>query len=248
MNDSAVLEFWRVSKSFSRHKPRELLRHRLIDWVARRNLTRFYALKDISFSLKRGESLAVIGPNGAGKSTLLGLIAGVSSPDSGSIFVKGRVAALLELGSGFHPDLTGTENIKMNAALLGFSREDCKRLLPEIVDFSELAEFLDEPLRTYSTGMVMRLAFSVAVNLNPDILITDEILAVGDHSFQQKCFERMREFRKAGKTLLFVSHAPGMLDKMCDRALWLDHGQMIMDSSLANVLPAYMGRATAASS
>src|SRR5262249_42903643 len=155
--------------------------------------------------------MAVVGPNGAGKSTLLGLVAGLSSPDSGTVSVNGRVAALLELGSGFHPDLTGSENVHLNASLLGLSRKRTSQLFDEIADFSGIGEFIDEPLRTYSTGMTMRLAFSVAIHMDPEILLIDEVLAVGDAAFQVKCFEKIRQFRQAGKTLLCVSHASGMV-------------------------------------
>ena len=187
----------------------------------------------------------MVGANGAGKSTLLTLVAGLSRPDSGEICVWGRLAALLDLGSGFHPDLTGAENIRMNASLLGFSRKRTNALFSEIVDFSEIGDFIDEPLRTYSTGMTMRLAFSVSINLDPDILIADGILAVGDHAFQAKCFDKIRQFRERGKTMLFVSHAPGMLKEMCNRAIWLDNGDLMMDGPLDAVMAEYHGRMAA---
>jgi ABC-type polysaccharide/polyol phosphate transport system ATPase subunit len=239
-----AIEFTNVSKSFSRHRTHALLRQHVADWFHRGKENRFYALKHISFRLDHGESLAVIGANGAGKSTLLTLVAGLSRPDSGMISVLGRTAALLDLGSGFHPDLTGAENIRLNAALLGFSRARTRELFSDIVEFSEIGDFLHEPLRTYSTGMVMRLAFSVAINLDPDILIADEVLAVGDHAFQTKCFDKIRQFRDRGKTMLFVSHAPAMLKNMCDRAIWLDNGDLMMDGPLDKVLAAYHGRVT----
>jgi ABC-type polysaccharide/polyol phosphate transport system ATPase subunit len=188
-----------------------------------------------------GESIAVIGGNGAGKSTLLSLVTGLAIPNEGSIHVKGRVAALLELGAGFHPDLTGRENVFMNAALLGFSRKETNNLFDSIVEFSGVGEFINQSLRTYSTGMSLRLAFSVAVNLNPDILIVDEILAVGDQSFQGKCIDRIRRLRKAGKTLLFVSHNAGMVLELCDRAIWLDHGELVMQGPAKEVVSAYQG-------
>ncbi len=240
-----VVEFRGVAKSFARHKPRELLRSHLQRWVGAGGSERFQALKNISFRLDRGESLGIIGPNGAGKSTLLSLVAGLSQPDNGEITVNGRIAALFELGSGFHPDLTGAENISVNASLLGFSRAQTKELFPKIVEFSELGQFMDEPLRTYSSGMIMRLAFSVAVNLDPDILITDEILAVGDHAFQTKCFEKIWEFRRAGKTMLFVSHIAPIFTQLCDRAIWIDGGEIVMDGRVDEVLAAYHGGAPA---
>ena len=203
----------------------------------------FAAVKNVSFTMQRGESMAVVGPNGAGKSTLLSLVAGLSKADAGSIAVNGRVAALLELGSGFHPDLTGEENVRLNAALLGLSRKRISELFDEIIEFSGIAsEFIDEPLRTYSTGMVMRLAFSVAINMDPDVLLVDEILAVGDASFQEKCFQKVHEFRNSGRSLLCVSHAAGMVQQLCDKAIWLDHGEMVMGGEINEVLEAYNGR------
>jgi ABC-type polysaccharide/polyol phosphate transport system ATPase subunit len=183
-----------------------------------------------------------VGQNGAGKSTTLSLIAGLSWPERGSVSVSGRIAALLELGSGFHHDLTGMENIKLNASLLGFSRKQTLGMIDEIIEFSGVGDFIHEPIRTYSTGMVMRLAFSVAVNLNPDILITDEILTVGDAAFQEKCLSRIRQFTEAGKTIVSVSHDPGMVKMLCDRAIWLDHGHLIQDGKASEVLQAYADR------
>src|SRR6476661_3153162 len=222
-----LIEFRGVSKSFARHAGRMLLRDRLTHWLKGQHQDRFYALKNISFVVEAGEGLAVVGANGAGKSTLLGLVAGLARPDEGMVTVKGRIAALLELGSGFHPDLTGAENVSVNAALLGLSRRRTAELFDEIVDFSGIGEFIDEPLRTYSSGMIMRLAFSVAINIDPEILLVDEVLAVGDTGFQEKCFERLRRFRQAGRTLLCVSHSSAMVREMCDRAIWLDHGELM---------------------
>ncbi len=156
------------------------------------------------------------------------------------------LAALLELGTGFHGDLTGRENVFLNAALLGLTRKEATRAFDEIVEFSGIADFIEEPLRTYSSGMTMRLAFSVAINTNPDILIVDEILAVGDHTFQAKCVDRIHQFRNAGKTILAVSHSQTMVEKLCDRALWLDHGQAVMQGRISEVLDSYMGRTQAA--
>jgi ABC-type polysaccharide/polyol phosphate transport system ATPase subunit len=184
----------------------------------------------------------VVGPTGAGKSTLLGLLAGLAQPDCGEITVNGRVAALLELGSGFHPDLTGAENLWLNASLLGLTRKRTEELFDTIVEFAGIGEFIGEPLRTYSAGMLMRLAFSVAVNTDADILVIDEILAVGDQAFQAKCFERILEFRRGSKTILCVSHSLEMLESLCDRALWLDHGEVMMDGTMRSVREAYEGR------
>ena len=241
-----VIEFQNVSKSYHLHGGQMLLRDRLLHLFQQQPKDRFFAVKNVSFHVNSGESLAVIGPNGAGKSTLLGLVAGLSLPDSGKVVINGRVAALLELGSGFHPDLTGTENVYLNASLLGLSKTRTRELFDEIVDFSGIGEFIEEPLRTYSTGMMMRLAFSVAINMDPEILLIDEVLAVGDAAFQVKCFEKIREFRRAGKTLLCVSHASGMVQELCDHALWLDHGEVMMAGSIVEVAQAYAGRPAAA--
>jgi len=238
MRPTAAIEFCNVSKHFVRHKGGALLRSHVLSWFGEPT-TQYEALKNISFSLERGESLAVIGPNGAGKSTLLSLAAGIAEPDGGEIFINGRVASLLELGSGFHQDLTGAENILMNAALLGFSRAEARVVMPHIMDFCELGEFLNEPLRTYSSGMTMRLAFAVAVHVDPDILITDEVIAVGDHAFQAKCFAKIQEMRHAGRTMLCASHSGSLLSSICDKAIWMDHGSMIMMGPLTEVLNAY---------
>lgn len=241
----SLIEFRDVSKCFHRHAGQLLLRNHLTDFFRRQRSEPFYALKHVSFQVEPGESLAVVGRNGAGKSTLLGLVAGLSKPDGGSVTVNGQVAALLEMGSGFHPDLTGRENVRLNASLLGLSRKQTKAAFDDIVEFSGIGEFIDEPLRTYSTGMVMRLAFSVAVNRNPEILLIDEVLAVGDAVFQAKCFERIHEYRNSGRTLLCVSHASGVVQNLCDRAIWLDHGELIMSGAIAEVTAAYAGRQSA---
>jgi ABC-type polysaccharide/polyol phosphate transport system ATPase subunit len=236
-----AIEFRNASKSFHRHAGRLLLRHRLANLFHGQRGERFYALKNVSFELEEGEGLAVIGPNGAGKSTLLGLVAGLAKPDTGTVAVNGRIAALLELGSGFHPDLTGAENVRVNASLMGLGRRRTAELFDQIVEFAAIGDFIGEPLRTYSTGMVMRLAFSVAINMDPEILLIDEVLAVGDQAFQAKCFERIHRFRHAGKTLLCVSHATGMVQELCDKGIWLDHGELMMSGRLRDVVDAYEG-------
>lgn len=240
-----VIEFANVSKSFARSTGRMLLRTMLTHRLKGLHKDRFYALKHVSFRVEKGESLAVIGPNGAGKSTLLGLVAGLCRPDEGTVSVEGRVAALLELGSGFHYDLTGAENIRLNAALLGLTRAQTNKLFDRIVEFSGIVDFIDEPIRTYSTGMVMRLAFSIAVHVDPEVLLIDEVLAVGDQAFQAKCFDKIHELRREGKTLLCVSHASGMIQQLCDRAIWLDHGELMMGGLVGEVTGAYEGRQSA---
>ncbi len=228
-----------VSKTFVRHAGRRLLRQHASTWFRRGRHTVFQALRDVTFQVRSGESVGIIGRNGAGKSTLLGVVTGLARPDGGRVRVEGRIAALLELGSGFHPDLTGRENLFLNSALLGFTEAETRARFDGIVSFAGLEDFIDEPLRTYSSGMSLRLAFSIAINLDPDILIVDEILAVGDQAFQNKCFEKVLEFRKAGKTILAVSHSAGMLRHLCDRAIWLEEGRLVMDDRIGIVLDAY---------
>jgi ABC-type polysaccharide/polyol phosphate transport system ATPase subunit len=239
------IRFQDVSKIFHRHTGQKLIRHHFRDRFRRNREHDFYALKNVSFRVDEGERVAIVGRNGAGKSTLLSLVCGLATPEKGRVDVSGRIAALLELGSGFHPDLTGRENVYLNASLLGFTRARTEALFQSIVEFSGVGEFIDEPLRTYSSGMLVRLAFSVALNLEPSILIIDEVLAVGDQAFQEKCFEKVLEFRESGKTLLCVSHSPAILLRLCDRALWLDHGELMMDGNALEVLHAYTGHPVA---
>ena len=240
-----VIEFNHVWKSFHRTAGQQLLRHYLVDLFDGADTNPFHALKNISFKIGEGECVGVVGANGAGKSTLLSLVTGLAAPNQGDVKVKGRVAALLELGAGFHPDLTGRENVLLNAALMGFKRSEAVNLYDAIVDFAEMSDFMEEPLRTYSSGMKLRLGFAVAVNLNPDVLIIDEILAVGDQEFQAKCTEKILAIKKTGKTILCVSHNGSTIQSLCDRALWLDHGQLVMDGLSTEVVPAYEGRRAA---
>jgi len=241
---STIIEFDRVSKSFPRVTGQQLLRAHIVQWFGSGGKhERFFALKDVSFKMNEGESLAIVGRNGAGKSTLLGLAAGLATPTQGRVTTRGRVGALLELGSGFHPDLTGAENLVLNAALLGLSRRKTMEQVERIVEYSGIGEFINEPLRTYSSGMVMRLGFSIAIQADPDILLIDEILAVGDANFREKCRQTLDSFHRAGKSLLFVSHSSSSVREMCKRAIWLDHGALMMDGDVSEVLDAYEGRA-----
>ena len=235
----SVVVFEGVSKHFNRHGGQMLIRDRLRHLLRPQPRELFFALRDVSFAVGRGESLAIVGQNGAGKSTLLNIATRLCSPSEGTVRINGCVAALLELGAGFHGDLTGTENVRINAALLGLTRQQVNQRFDSIVEFSGLGDFMDEPLRTYSSGMAMRLAFSVAVNVDPDILIIDEILGVGDQKFVEKCTERIMEFRRAGKTLLCVSHGLGSLEILCDRAMWLSHGRVAQIGTVKEVLQAY---------
>ena len=186
----------------------------------------YLAIEDITFQVQKGESVALIGRNGAGKSTSLGLVAGVMKPSSGTVSVVGRVASMLELGGGFHPELTGRENIRLNATLLGLRRKELKQRLDKIIEFSELGEFIDEPIRVYSSGMLAKLGFSVITQVDPDILIIDEVLAVGDIAFQRKCLNTINEFKKKGVTILFVSHNLEDVEKICDKVIWIENHKM----------------------
>ncbi len=238
-NGQPAIVFQGVWKSFVRHASQVLLRDRLLHLVRSHQPEKFHALRDVSFKLYHGESMAVIGHNGAGKSTLLNLTTHLCQPERGSVEVHGRIAALLDLGAGFHPDLTGAENVRINASILGLSRRQVREKFDEIVDFAEIGDFINEPLRTYSSGMSMRLAFAVAVCVDPDILIIDEVLGVGDMAFLAKCQARIMSFRNAGKTILCVSHSNSTLMSLCTRALWLHHGQVMDDGPISRVVPAY---------
>jgi ABC-type polysaccharide/polyol phosphate transport system ATPase subunit len=240
-----VIDFEHVSKTFARHRGQLLLRSRLTSMFRDRGVSRFQALKDVSFRVEAGTSIAIVGANGAGKSTLLGLIARLAQPDEGKVMVKGRVAALLELGSGFHPDLTGAENVRLNAALLGLSRKQTAQAFDAIVEFSGIGDFIDEPLRTYSSGMIVRLAFAVAIHANADILLVDEVLVVGDQEFQVKCQHWLEEFRRQGKTLICVSHAVQLVQSICDRAIWLEKGRVVQVGTADAVVSAYMNHSPA---
>jgi len=194
--------------------------------------SRFEALKNISFEVNKKETFGIMGRNGVGKSTTLGLIAGVLRPSKGKVIVKGRISPLLELGAGFHPELTGRENIMLNSVLMGLTRAKVLRKMDEIIEFSELREFIDQPIRTYSSGMVSRLGFSVVANLDPEILLIDEAFAVGDMGFREKCIDKMMSFKKSGVTMVFVSHSIPDIEKICDRAMWIDdHGVKMLGNT-----------------
>jgi lipopolysaccharide transport system ATP-binding protein len=201
---------------------------------------KFEALHDISFNVNKGESIGIIGRNGAGKSTMLGLMAGVLKPTEGRVTVNGKVAPLLELGGGFHAELTGRENIILNGILLGMTKAEVKRKMDVIIEFSELGSFIEQPIRMYSSGMLARLGFSVIANLEPDILLIDEILAVGDKDFQKKCLEKMKEFKKLGVTMVLVSHNMGDVEMMCDRAIWIEDHYQKMDGHPSEVIQNYL--------
>jgi ABC-type polysaccharide/polyol phosphate transport system ATPase subunit len=200
----------------------------------------FWALREVSLEVQRGETFGLIGRNGAGKSTLLKVISRVMRPTSGRVIVRGRVAPLLELGAGFHPELTGRENVYLNGTLLGMSTAEIDRLFPEIVDFAEIGDFIDAPLRTYSTGMGARLGFAVATARRPDILLIDEVLSVGDMGFQEKCKARIDTYRRQGPTILLVAHSPTLIREVCERAVWLDGGRVCSYGVVDHVVDTYI--------
>jgi lipopolysaccharide transport system ATP-binding protein len=232
-----------VGKSFRRfhpRRPRTLQEAVLSGLRGLRPVDRFWALRDVSFSISPGKMVGIMGANGAGKSTLLRLIGGVSRPDEGQIHVSGRIGALLDLGAGFHPDLTGRENVYINGVISGLSRREVSRSFDSIVHFAELEDFIDSPLRVYSTGMQMRLAFAIAAQIEPDVLLIDEVLAVGDIAFQQKCIQRIVRFKSQGCTILLVSHEPALITDQCDEAIWLRGGKMVSYGKAAVVTEQYV--------
>ncbi|MDE6888157.1 MAG: ABC transporter ATP-binding protein [Eubacterium sp.] len=206
----------------------------------RNKYTEREVLKEISFCVKKGEAVGLIGQNGCGKSTTLKLLTRIMYPDAGTVELKGRVSSLLELGAGFHPDMSGRENIYINASIFGLRRKEIEKRMDEIINFSELGEYIDNPIRTYSSGMYMRLAFSVAINVNADILLIDEILAVGDVNFQAKCFNKMMEIKKQGTTIVLVSHSMDQVERICERSIWIQEGRIRMDGPSREVHSQYL--------
>ena len=241
------IEFENVSKQFTLHREkRNSFQERMVNLLRPRGETeKFWALRDVSFTLPAGETLGLVGHNGSGKSTTLKLITRILEPTSGNVRVRGRVSALLELGSGFHPDLTGRDNIYLNGSLLGFGRADMQRRVDGIIDFAELGPFIDTPVKHFSSGMYMRLGFAIATAVDPDIIITDEVLAVGDEAFQRKCMERMYKFRQEGRTILFVSHSLDSVRNLCTSAIWLDHGVLKAAGDPVSTIDAYLRQTNA---
>lgn len=229
-----------VSKKFKIYydKP-NTLKERLVFWN-RTKLNYHQVLKDINIQIKKGETVALIGVNGSGKSTLLKLMTKIIYPTTGKIITNGKLTSLLELGAGFHPDFTGRENIYFNASIFGLTASEIDKRVQEIIDFSELGEFIDTPVRTYSSGMYMRLAFSVAINVDAEILLIDEILAVGDQHFQDKCFEKLEELKKSDKTIVIVSHSLDAVKKLCDRGIWIYNGEVKKDGNIKKVIDEYL--------
>jgi lipopolysaccharide transport system ATP-binding protein len=231
-----------VSKSFRRYRPdRPYMLQEVLARGVRglRGTEKFWALRDVSFAVPRGRAVGIIGTNGSGKSTLLRLVGGIGRPDSGRIAVAGRIGALLDLGSGFHPDLTGRENVIVGGVLAGLTRQEVLRRFDDIVDFSGVRDFIDNPVRTYSSGMHMRLAFSTAVHTNPDVLVIDEVLAVGDAGFQAKCLARIAQFKAEGCSILLVSHGTTVVKRLCDEVLWMNGGTLMAHGPVHDVVQQY---------
>ena len=242
---TAAIQFDNVSKRFTlRHERRRSFQEAALAFLRGRGNSReeLWALKDVSFAVERGKTLGIIGPNGSGKSTALKLITRILEPTSGQVDVQGRVSALIELGAGFHPDLTGRENVYLNGSLLGFSRREMEARFERIVEFSELEKFIDVPIKHYSSGMHMRLGFAVAIHVDPDVLLIDEILAVGDQAFQRRCLDKIGELKSQGVTILFVSHDLEAVQDLCDQAIWLEDGRIQAEGLAREVVDYYLMR------
>ncbi len=239
MSYRPIIEVEQINKCYHLYnQPQDRLKQLL--WRGKKQFFReFWALRDINFSIQPGEVIGIIGKNGSGKSTLLQLICGTLTPTSGNISVNGRVAALLELGAGFNPEFTGRENIAMNAAIMGLSETQIQAKTDEIIEFSEIGEFIDQPVKTYSSGMYVRLAFSVAINVDPDILVIDEALSVGDGAFARKSFERIMQLKEAGKTILFCSHSLYQVEAICNKVIWLKKGHLQAIGKPSNIIADY---------
>lgn len=240
MKNDVAITIKNMSKDFIIYADKaNTLKERIVRFSNNKKEVR-HILKNINLEIKKGETVALIGVNGSGKSTLLKLITKIIYPTSGSIKVKGKLASLLELGAGFHPDFSGRENIYFNASIFGLTKAEIDSRLDDIIAFSELGSFIDTPVRTYSSGMYMRLAFSVAINVDADIILIDEILAVGDQRFQEKCMNKMQELKKMGKTMVFVSHSKEAVEFLCDRAVWINNGEIQKDGKTKEVLKEYI--------
>lgn len=243
MEKDIAIKVSHVSKDFKLYYDRaHTLKEKLL-FFSKKNKEKdniLHVLKDINLDIKKGESVALIGTNGSGKSTLLKLMTKIIYPNKGKLTTYGKLTSLLELGAGFHDDFTGRENIYFNASIFGLTRKEIDEKIDEIIEFSELKDFIDNPVRTYSSGMYMRLAFSIAINVQAEILLIDEILAVGDQHFQEKCFNKLRELKKSGKTIVIVTHNMKQVEEFCDRAVWLYQGQIRMDGEVKDVLKEYL--------
>ena len=240
MKRENAIEVKNMTKKFNVYYDKaNTLKEKLMFWT-RGNKEVRTVLKDINIEIKKGETVALVGINGSGKSTLLKLMTKIIYPTKGTVETKGKLTSLLELGAGFHPDFSGRENIYFNASIFGLSKKEIDKRLNSIIDFSELGEFIDNPVRTYSSGMYMRLAFSVAINVDADILLIDEILAVGDQHFQDKCFKKLEELRDSDKTIVIVTHSLDSIKKLCNRAIWIYNGEVKMDGKCDKVIEQYL--------
>lgn len=231
-----------VSKSFRKPKERTLKRNILAKFKGEKTYSEFTTLQDVSFSVHKGESFGILGKNGAGKSTLFKILSGIIYPNSGEIQVNGKIVPLIELGAGLHGDLSGRENIRLNCSIFGLNNQEIEQIMPQIIEFSELQDFMRTPVKHYSSGMKARLGFSIAVHIDADIILIDEVLSVGDKDFKEKCNVKMESLKKAGKTLLIVSHSTHSLKKICDRGLILDKGQVVAMGEINEVLAKYEGK------
>jgi ABC-type polysaccharide/polyol phosphate transport system ATPase subunit len=243
MNAIDVTNASKVYRRYSRRHQFSTLKSALLSRSLIRDLRpdeTFAAVSDVTFSVPRGRTLGVIGRNGSGKSTLLKLVAGITKPTTGTVRVAGRISALIELGAGFHPEISGRENVFINGIMLGLTKREIARRFDEIVEFAEMKDFIDAPVKTYSSGMYMRLGFAVAIHVDPDVLLVDEVLAVGDEGFTHKCLDKFAEFKRRGKTILLVTHALGLVERFCDDALWMDSGQMKGMGDPKRVVGAYI--------
>ena len=239
-NDNAII-VKNVTKTFNVYLDKSnSLKESLISLFSRNRKEKRVVLNDVSLNIKKGEAVALIGVNGSGKSTLLKLMTKIIYPNKGTIKVNGKLTSLLELGAGFHPDFSGRENIYFNASIFGLTKEQIDKRIDDIIEFSELGSYIDNPVRTYSSGMYMRLAFSVAINVDAEVLLIDEILAVGDQHFQDKCLNKMKELRENGKTMVFVTHSMAQVRALCTRAVWLYEGKIRMDGETNEVVDAYL--------
>ncbi|SEB00544.1 ABC-2 type transport system ATP-binding protein [Pseudobutyrivibrio sp. ACV-2] len=240
MKEQNAIEVKNLKKSFKVYLDKSNSFKEKVIFKKRNRFEERAVLKGISFEVKKGEAIGLVGHNGCGKSTTLKLLTRIMYPDSGTVELKGRVSSLIELGAGFHPDMSGRENIYINASIFGLSRKEIDARMADIIEFSELEDYIDNPVRTYSSGMYMRLAFSVAINVSADILLIDEILAVGDVNFQAKCFSKLHEIKKNGTTIVIVSHSMDQIEKICSRSIWIDSGEIKMDGKPRDVHNAYL--------
>ena len=239
-NQDVAIQVKGVEKDFKIfYDKAHTLKESLLFWKRNKSEV-FHALKGVTFDIKKGETVALIGVNGSGKSTMLKLMTKIYYPTKGEIITNGKVTSLLELGAGFHQDFTGRENIYFNAAIFGLTKSEIEKRLDTIIEFSELGDFIDNPVRTYSSGMYMRLAFSIAINVDADILLIDEILAVGDQHFQEKCFAKLHELKESEKTIVIVTHSLDQVKSLCNRTIWIDEGKIALDGKPEEVIEAYL--------